>query len=109
MVRFWKVAMILSVGGALPGTVLTDGCFFRYGEKVTGLNTVLSDPWAATANSTAAPTGFLSSTLNGWYNPGADPEWQRILNDGFAALQTFIQSNINVQTPRNWVDMGKPR
>jgi hypothetical protein len=99
MRRFWKLAMVVAVGVA-PGAF--SGCFQLYPEKVNFLNGALATPWDPA-------TGFVSTALTPVLNPGSDKEWQKMLNTIYASIQTVIRSEIAVETPQGWVDVGRPR
>jgi hypothetical protein len=100
MRRYWILAMVITVGVA-PGAF--SGCFQLYGEKVNFLET------ATLPLLSQNPPGIVTQNLNMIFNPLNDPTWQQILNTGYAALQVVISSEIRVETPQNWVDVGKPR
>ncbi len=104
MRRFWKLAMLVTVG-VLPVSYM--GCFDLYGEKVGFLNMSMADPWYAAANSPNAPTGIFAAFFNSFLNTG--PNEQRLVNTMWNSLYTLIKSNIAVYTPQGWVDVGRPR
>ena len=111
--RCWRLLIIASVG-TTPGLLAT-GCLQTHDQRQAFLSSALADPWAATPGSTAIPGSFIAGAISTGINDQngdgvADAtDLQRVLNSIFWSIQTFLQSQIDVNNPYGWADMGRPR
>jgi len=107
--------LMVALVGATP-TVFASGCLQTHNERQAFLDAAWVAPWAAVPGSPAYPGAFISGVLSRQINPDGDadgapddPALQQVLNTLWATVSTVIGSQIDVNNPYGWADLGRPR
>lgn len=109
MGRCWTMMMVASMG-AVPA-FCGPCCLQTHDNRQAFLETALSQPWAADPGSTDLPNGWVAQVINNQLNPDPNDNLplQSVLNTLYYSIQTVIESQIDVQNPYGWADLGRPR